>query len=220
MQGVKTSSNVINKIIQLRKTGYSIGEIHKLTSKSKSLIFNYVKRVKIDSKYTDRLKEKQKSSIYRSQQDWIKAKKISRLIIPKLKKTERILIAACLYWGEGTKKYDFSLSNTDPYLIKVFTRSLESLGISKNQLRITIRIYEDINKLKAINYWSKIIGVRPEKILNVNVLRGKKTGKLPYGMCRIRLTKGSFTFKTVMSIIDYIKQQLCPRSLMDKTTHS
>jgi hypothetical protein len=58
------------------------------------------------------------------------------------------------------------------------------MGLDKERLRVNIRIYEDINAEKAIQYWARIVDIPKSQILSVNVLHGKKQGKLPYGMCR------------------------------------
>jgi hypothetical protein len=46
------------------------------------------------------------------------------------------------------------------------------------------------------------------QIRSVNILKGKKVGKLEYGMCRVRVTKGERHFKLIMSMIDLIKSHL------------
>jgi len=39
-----------------------------------------------------------------------------------------------------------------------------------------------------------------EKFVSVNVLDGKKNGKLIYGMCRIRITKGADVLKYIKAL--------------------
>lgn len=136
--------------------------------------------------------------------EWEKAKTKAKNIISPLSKKEKMIIVSCLYWGEGTKN-DFSLSNSDPEMIKTFVSFLKEFGINKKDLRVTIRVYSDLDKQKAIKFWAKTIGVSDKKILNVNVLRGKKEGRLKYGMCRIRITKGGPYLKLIKSIIELVK---------------
>lgn len=221
MRGKKTSQAVIHTIISLRKKGFSIKEIHLKLNKSKSLISHYIKGVEILPQYINLWKLKKGASKQRSLEAWAKAKNIAESFFSSpLSSREKILIIACLYWGEGGKNSDFNLSNTDPNLIKIFIEYLKELGIEKNRLKINIRIYEDMNPKKVINYWAKVIGINPKKILGVNILKGKKNGKLKYGMCRIRITKGGFVLKTIMSIISTLNAFISPRSLTDKTAHS
>lgn len=205
----KISTREINQIIKLRRYGYSLPEIREAVKRGNSTIFKYIQNVKILPKYQNAWRIKQGGSRKRMLKEWGKSKEKAEKIINHLSRTNKIIIASCLYWGEGTKN-DFSLSNTDPGLIKVFIRCLEELGIAKQSLRVTIRIYEDIQKKTAIKYWAKIIGIPKKQILNVNVLKGKKKGKLKYGMCRIRITKGAPYLKLIRSIVELIKQKMSP----------
>ncbi|MCL5004774.1 MAG: hypothetical protein M1170_02420 [Patescibacteria group bacterium] len=203
----KLNQKDINQIINLRKHGHSLPEIKNITRKSSATILKYIKNVEILPKYFNEWKLKRGGSKFRADKEWIKAYSIAQKLINSLNKKEKLLIAACLYWGEGTKK-ELSLTNTDPDLIRVFIESLKELGIAKDKLRITIRIYEDINREKAIEYWAKIIKVPKSQILNVNILKGKKTGKLEFGMCRLRITKSAPYFKIIQSIIKLIKENI------------
>ena len=204
MNGHKITNDEVREIIRLRKLGHSLPEIMAKVNRGSSTVFKYAKNVAIDSKYLELLRIKQGGSKKRSIQQWIIAQEKARKLIGEtLDSKSRILIAAALYWGEGAKK-DFSLTNSDPRLIKTFINFLKDVGIEKDQFRITLRIYEDLEEDKAIQFWSKLIGTPKKQILNVNVLQGKKGGKLKYGMCRIRVTKGGPYLKLIQSIIELI----------------
>lgn len=207
MNGKKVTREDIERIISLRQTGHSLPEIRRIVKRGNSTIFNYIKNVEILPRYQSILKAKQGGSTTRMIRERKNAEEKANTLIPLLGKTEKLLIAACLYWGEGTKK-DFNLSNTDPDLIKVFITCLEEMGITKKDLRVTVRVYEDLDKKRAISHWAKMVGIAPRQILNVNVLKGKKKGKLKYGMCRLRVTKGAPHLKLIHGIIQTIKTRL------------
>lgn len=102
-----------------------------------------------------------------------------------------MLFIGALYWAEGNKR-DFGLSNTDPELIKVFITNLrEVFHVEEERFKISIRIYEDLDKEKGLDFWSSIVTISKAKFLKVDVLSGKKNGKLSYGMCRVRVSKGA-----------------------------
>lgn len=67
--------------------------------------------------------------------------------------------------------------------------------------------------------------IAQKQFIGVSILSGKKKGKLEYGMCRIRVTRGR-TFKKIMGInkalADIIQEQetASPRSSMDRAAHS
>ena len=205
MPKVQVEADVIKKIIELRRTGHSLPEIRKATGKGNSTVFKYIKNVKVLQKYSSILKAKQGGSIERAKRDWLQASQHARDLIGHLTERDKLFILACLYWGEGTKKYDLNLNNSDPSLIKVFVECLKVIGVRNEDLRITLRIYEDMDRSKVINFWSKLLSLPKEKILGINILTGKKEGKLKYGMCRVRVTKGAAHFKLIMSMIDLIK---------------
>jgi hypothetical protein len=114
---------------------------------------------------------------------------------------------SALYWGEGTKR-ELNIINSDPAMLRIVISGFKELGIKNSEIKVTIRIYDDINKEQAIFFWSKSLLLPVECFKNVNVLHGKKSGKLAHGMCRIRVEKSAFHFKYIMSVIERIKQLL------------
>jgi hypothetical protein len=203
MRGIQTTKKDVENIRRLRSKGLSISEIQGTICKSKSVISKYIKGVSISPKYLPAWEIKYRDSIRRSHEAWCVAENHAKKLLHTLSKRDKIVIASCLYWGEGTKR-ELGFSNTDPELIKTFIAGLRVMGLDKERLRVNIRIYEDINAEKAIQYWARIVDIPKSQILSVNVLHGKKQGKLPYGMCRVRVTKGAEYFKILMSVIKQI----------------
>lgn len=111
-----------------------------------------------------------------------------------------MLFLAALYWGEGTKK-DLSLTNSDPDLIRIFLNIIRScLNIPNGKIRINIRIYEDMDKDKCIKFWLHATSLDTKNISCINILKGKKSGKLEYGICRLRALKGGSMLKYFKAI--------------------
>lgn len=210
------SRNQIKRIVQLRKRGHSLPEIRNVTGHGKATIFKYIQNVEIHPRFIERWNNRRKSSISRMIENQRKARIEAETTIREITRKDKILIIGCLYWAEGNKK-DFSLSNTDPVLIKTFVKYLSEIGVKKNDLRVTIRVYEDINIKKACKFWARVVGISVNKIRNVNILKGKKKGKLKYGMCRIRVTKGSYFLKLLRAIKDIIGENvITPHSSTDQ----
>ncbi|KKT92354.1 MAG: hypothetical protein UW94_C0019G0008 [Parcubacteria group bacterium GW2011_GWA2_45_14] len=197
------------RIINMRRKGFSIGEIASVLKRGKSTIVRHVKGVTVSSAFYDTWKVKRGGSHRRATERRRQSydKVLSK--IGGLTERDMLIIAACLYWGEGNKK-EFNISNTDPYLIETFLECLKKLGIAKSRLKFSIRIYEDIDQREAKRYWARLARIKPSDILSVNVLSGKKVGKLPYGMCRIRLTKGNDYFNLITATIRLISGSLAP----------
>lgn len=184
----------IKEIIRLRETGHSLPEIRRSTKHSNGTVFRYIQGVKIKPKFLAFWRDKRRSSVYRKIQYEQKAKDEIDRRIKKLRPEEKMLIAASLYWAEGTKK-DFVLVNTDPSLIQVFIRCLSEFAVSRDELSISLRLYSDLDIRKAMKFWSEITGIPSSQIAYVTVLKDKKDGKLRYGMCRVRVKKGGYILK-------------------------
>lgn len=207
MRGVLVTKREINKIRKLREKGHSLPEICRALKRGGSTVYKFAKDVVVLPEYFDSLKQKQGGSKNRSRIFWERAETKASCLLKKINKRDKLFVLAALYWGEGTKK-ELNIINSDPKLIQVFISCLQEVGVSKSGLRISLRVYKDINIDEAKKYWAKICGINKEHILNVNILAGKKIGKLPYGMCRIRVTKGAEAFKLIMSMIEFIKSQI------------
>ncbi|MBI4096103.1 MAG: helix-turn-helix domain-containing protein [Candidatus Levybacteria bacterium] len=220
MNGRKVTLDEIRKIKLLRSQGYSIIEIGNKLKRPKTTIFRYVRGVKILPEFLKNWAGKRGGSRKRKILKEIKSLKEAKDLIRELSYKEKFILLSALYWGEGSKR-DFGLSNTDPNLIRVFIGCLKDVfKIDKTKLRVSIRIYEDINKEKCLKFWSSVTGVRKENFVNVNILAGKKKGKLEYGMCRVRVTKGGDFLKMIKSINKVVADLIVPIAQMDRASHS
>lgn len=191
---------MIKKIRLLRQQGYSLPEIKKVVKVSHGSVFRYIQGIEILPEYKQVWHSKRGGSIKRMKIAEKKAEKMANKFIKRLSVKEKMIFLSALYWGEGSKS-EFGLSNTDPDLIKIFVNGLESVfNIHRDRLRVSIRIFEDLDQKKSLSFWSKITGIPKEKFTSVNILRGKKKGKLQYGMCRIRMTKGGDVLKYIKAL--------------------
>ena len=207
MNGRPITQKEIDRIVSLRKTGHSLPEIRKVLGRGNSTVFRYIKKVEVLPEYISALKLKQGGSSKRSHQNWETARaQADTLLKDPLSKEQRLCLIAGLYWGEGNKK-ELNVINSDPALIKVFISCLEDFGVKKEHLKIGIRIHDDIDKKQAVLFWSHYLLIRPEDITSISVIKGKKVGKLKYGMCRVRVAKGGTYFKLLISLISNIKRQ-------------
>lgn len=207
MRGKRIEKSEIAKIVEMRQTGHSLPEICRFLKRGGATVYCYAKDVKVLPEYVDALRQKRGGSKARAKIQWDKSVVEASSLLEKIEKREKLFILASLYWGEGTKK-EFNLINSDPALVQVFISCLKEIGITKEDLRISVRVYEGIDIEKAKKYWADLCKIKVSDILNVNVLKGKKIGKLPYGMCRVRVTKSAEYFKIIISMINNIKMQI------------
>lgn len=208
MTGKLISTSELKLIYHLRQTGHSILEIAIIIKRSPASIVKLVKNVDVLPKYVNVLKSKRGGSAIRA----IKRREAAlseaeKLITGALSERDKLLISACLYWGEGTKR-EFSFTNSDPLMILTLMSCLLSLGLDISRVKVSIRLYESSNIASAKKYWAKVAGISPKNITSINILEGKKFGKLPYGMCRIRITKGIDYFNLMTSTIELVRNKL------------
>lgn len=199
MRGIPISKKEIDKIIKLRSQGYSLTEIMKEIKRGGSTVHKYAKTVVLSDAARKILANKKESSRLRRDKAIISAKQKAQVILGDINKRDLIIFGSALYWAEGAKK-DFNLTNTDTNLIKVFLSSLWIMGVKKEDIRASIRIYEDVDVKKALNYWSLILGIPKSQFLSIQIQKGKKVGKYQFGMCRVRVIKAGNYLKLVNAI--------------------
>ncbi len=186
---------IISRIKNLRREGFSIPEISRKLGCSKSTALRYAKSVIISPSHYERWLNRRNASKIISENNWINAYRKAESRIGSITDRDLALVAASLYWAEGAKK-DFTFSNTDADMIRVFIRILKKVfGVIDQDIKISLRIYEDLDKNVCLKYWSGITGIKLDKNTSVDILFGKKKGKLQYGMCRIRIRKGGLLLK-------------------------
>ncbi|MBI2023438.1 hypothetical protein HYT01_02660 [Candidatus Giovannonibacteria bacterium] len=196
----KIPQTQIEKISSLRKHGYSFPEISAALSVPKTTVFRYAQKVPIQARYLPRWLERRNSSKIISDKQWADAETKAINLIYETSNKELAMFGAALYWAEGSKK-DFSFSNTDPAMIKVFLNILRKIyKVADENIKISVRIYEDLNRSACLRFWTGITGIKLGKHTSINILKGSKKGKLRYGMCRVRVKKGGMLLKELCAI--------------------
>ncbi len=219
MKKPRLTNEEIKKIISLRKIGHSLSEIMLVVPKGKATIHKYIKNIVLSKKYKAILEKKQRGSRNKieSKKEWELSRIFVKEKLGKLTKRDLILISGMLYWGEGNKKYELNIINSDPLLMRIFIMGLMVLGVSKDRIKISIRLYSDLDESVSVEYWTKQLGLSRENLVSISYVDGKKKGKLPYGMCRLRVQRGGLYFKQLISIMDYVKSRC---SSTDRMAHS
>jgi len=201
----RIGNDIIIQIQTLRSQGLSLPEIKKKVHIGYGTIFRYIQGIEINSKFETFWRGKRGGSIKRKLIAERDASEKASHIGLNLSEKEKILILAVLYWAEGSKK-DFGLINSDPELIRVFIHGLVSiLHVPLERIRVSVRIYEDLDKDTCLTFWSSITKISAKEI-HTDIIRGRKTGKLLYGMCRVRLLKGGNELKYLKAVYKIISQ--------------
>jgi hypothetical protein len=212
----RISKDTKDKIISLRTRGYSLPELKKKFKIGYGTIYRYVQNIEILPRYRRLWYGKRGGSRKRQVIAEKKALKKAGQAIIDISDKELLLFVSALYWGEGSKS-DFGLINSDAELIRVFVIALRRLfHITNRQLGVSVRIYEDLDSESCKQYWSVITGVPVNKFLGVTILKGKKNGKLPNGICRVRVKKGGNLLKYIKAIQLIVVKRVSPRSSTDR----
>jgi hypothetical protein len=210
----------IKNIQELRKKGFSIPEIAKQEQISKSTVLRRVQGIEILPEHKQRWLGRKNASKIISERSWNSAIEKGRELLPEVFDEHLALIAASLYWAEGAKN-DFSFTNSDPNMVKVFVSILRKTFLVKDEdFKISLRLYEDLDKSDCIKFWSAIVGVNLANNVSIHTLNGSKKGKLKYGMCRVRVKKGGLLLKTIFAINKRVIAFVTPRSSTDRAAPS
>ncbi|MFA6341064.1 MAG: hypothetical protein WCX27_02380 [Candidatus Paceibacterota bacterium] len=188
----------------LRKKGSSYSEIAKEMKIAKSTAKDWCKDIILSSRDRKRLYTKQiailsqgsKSSHNRRQEEiQIINNKAEKEIKSPLSDEAYKLFGAALYWAEGNKVKDFTITNSDPLLIRFMCQWFcKMFDISPNSLKAHLNIYNDQNEMKMKKFWSDVTGIPLRKfgksfIKPVN--KNYKKNTLYYGTIKVRVEKGT-----------------------------
>ncbi len=99
-----------------------------------------------------------------------------------LKEVELKALGLGIFWGEGNKnsKTAVRLGNSDPNLIRLFREFLIKIcEIKQEKLKYSLLLFNDADKNKAINFWTRALELTKSQIGSITSLkpRGKGTYK-------------------------------------------
>ena len=177
------------RLVMLRKQGKSIPEISKETGTSITTVQRHIKGVQIPREFQIRLRERQGGSKDRAKGLCLNIEADVKRLLARVSRRDYLFLLVGLYWGEGTKK-DFSVINSDPLLIQTLIYCLKILKIPTSRLSLSLRVHTEVSVPEAKKFWARTTGLPERRIERIEVIEGKKKGKLPYGMCRVRVRSG------------------------------
>lgn len=206
-------SIVKRKVYLLRHKSKSYSEIQKLTKIPKSTLSDWLSdedwSIKIKNQLTENALVNYKPNLEKSLKV-ITEKKNARLLkyrtqalkdYKKFRNDPLFVFGLGLYWGEGDKKstYSVAVTNSDPNILRIIAKFFRKyLSIDESMFRIRLFIYKDIDKIFAMNFWSKLLDVPKSQFIKVQTLesRSKLTKtKLKYGICTLYCSNTEFHIK-------------------------
>jgi len=221
--------------IKLRLQGKSYGEIQKSLGVSKSTLSEWLSNVVISEQARIRIEQRSRKKsvaglIKRNKQQTInaqiRAKNIRKQAIAEmadLSKKDLLILGSALYWAEGYKKlktrngkevthHGVSLTNSDPFLVKIFLRFLrEYCNVPEEKIKAGLRIFEHHNADEILKFWqkeTKILSSNFGKIyrgISISSQRKRPFNRLPYGVIQINVNNTAL-FHKIMGYIEGIKK--------------
>ncbi|MDP2924205.1 MAG: hypothetical protein Q8O30_10885 [Candidatus Omnitrophota bacterium] len=211
------STQIKEKARQLRKRGWSLGEINQKLNIPKNTLSGWVKEIKLTKKQKRRIKQKEITS---AAQGRILAAKLSiqKLTLWKNTIRKRVahfgkipfenqeigkLICGMIYLCEGAKYPStrcLTFSNTDPKMIQFFLTILRSyFKIDEKKFRCRIQYRYDQNPEKLMKFWSWLTKIPLKqfyKAYSDKRTKNKPTTKKGYkGVCGLQYFDTSLQFE-------------------------
>lgn len=215
-----------NKILDLRLSGKTYGEIRKVFKVPKSTLSSWLKNIKLSEKSNSVLKKKHKAGLVAlgefnkrrtlaNQQENETIRKEYETKVNKLTERELMLIGAALYWAEGYKNFgkpayiQVSFVNSDSLMILVFLKFMERfLKITRNQLKPVIMLHINITRDGPLKFWSTLLRIPKEnfhftQFTSPASKQIRPRNLLPNGTLQLRIHKRQEFFK-IRGLIDGI----------------
>ncbi len=153
------------KAIDLRNSGHSYTQIKQKIGVSKSTLSGWLYDMPLSE---ERIRQLQADNPIRIEhyRNTMRAKREKRFreayeIISKeigsISDRELLIAGFFLYWGEGNKTRNSSvgLTNSNPDMLKVYIKLLGLFGIRIDQLKVSLKLYSDMDIQKQEKYWSQ-----------------------------------------------------------------
>jgi len=188
------------KVFLLRQKGASYSEIRQKLNVPKSTLSYWLRDYPLSPERIRELRdnnpqriEKFRNTMRKKQEEKFKEayKKVSR-DIGRINKRELFIAGLFLYWAEGgkTANSQIYLGNTDPSMICFFIGWLNLLGIEKNNLKIRLQLYSDMDVKKETEFWSNTINISKKQFRKPYIKKSRQEDisyKIRYnhGTCNI-----------------------------------
>jgi predicted transcriptional regulator len=203
---------------QLRADGQSYNEISARLGVSKSSVSLWVRDLPTPSRLS--YEENRKRSAEGVRQYWATEGKVREALrvnvraaaaaeIGELTDREILIAGAIAYWCEGTKTkphrqtYCAVFTNSDPGLIRLFLRFLDTAGVPRSDLVFTVSIHESGDVAAAHQFWLGVTEADSGQFLKPSLKRHnprttrKNVGENYRGCLRINVHRSSALLRKI-----------------------
>lgn len=203
------------KAIQLRFEGKSYSQIKAAIGVNKSTLSGWLKDMPLSSQQfhdlgvIERRVESYKETCRKRKEKILKSiyDEEEKNILP-LSKRDLFIAGLFLYWGEGgkTSQGSLTLSNTNPGMIRFFIYwAINSCNISKDKIKIRMHLYRDMDIEEETEFWIKHIGVQREQFSKPYIKDSNKSGityktGFGHGTCNVYIGSAILAKKVLMGL--------------------
>lgn len=212
---------------RLRKKGWSIGGIAQHLNISKSTASAWCIDVRLTVAQKEFLRKKVIAAGHAGRikgAEMNRQKKLDRINyhryaalseISCLSKRDLLLTGLGIYWGEGTKKGNLALVNSDPKLVLFMYKWFKiSLGVMKDDFRpqIFINCMHKPRAQKVLTFWSDLLGLPMSQFGNTVFLKMKNKKVYEnhdsyFGVIALRVKKGTDLKYRILGLIEALYAQ-------------
>ena len=170
------ASETKQRVCNLRKKGLSIPAIAKEMHLSKSTISLWVRDVVLPDHLLEQLRKKSMDGRTKGRlmrlarldalqgQRIVQARELANRLISKMDEDTAKLMAAVLFWCEGSKRGSLKsgviFTNSDPELIRFFIQMLEKgFSIDRKKFHLLLHLHDYHNDEKQKRYWAGVTGL-------------------------------------------------------------
>jgi len=205
-----------DQALRLRRQEMSYSQIKQAIGVSKSTLSNWLKDYPLSKQQIDKLRGKNEQRIERYRET-MRKKRERRLLDIYEKERKRILplsnkeifiFGLGLYWGEGSKTRNASLSvsNTDPSIIKFFIFWLEkSFNVPKQKLKVNLQLYQNMDIEQELLFWEDALQLARSQfnkpyIKKSSIKAINHKGGFGHGTCNVGIGNVKLSETILMSI--------------------
>lgn len=190
----------------LRKKGYSYGAISKIVGLSKDTISRCCRDILLTDIQINKLDENRRNGQILASIKGAKTNQLKRINseeellkmgvvqIGKVSQRDKFIFGISMYQAEGSKTNNaVEFTNSDPATIKFMVEWMERFcKINKNDMKFSLWLHDNLDEGKAIDYWSKYLGILGNQFNKTyfakNKIDSKKIRKNihQYGIIKIR----------------------------------
>lgn len=205
--------------IDLRKQGKTYSEIRKELNISKSTLSDWLSKLPLTSEQFEQLEKSKKNNRVlgiekirltkqKKREERIKAVYENQKVYwGKLSRRELELAGIFLYWGEGNKRLNgsVSLNNTDPKVMK-FTLYwfLNGLLVPQEKIKVDLHLYSDMKIKEEISFWCKELNLPLSQFRKPYIKKSKRIDidqkGFGHGTCALVVNDVRLKEKVMMSI--------------------